>query len=271
MREAIVWWHCRAPLIMNIAFRQSTPSGPVAVEISGSGFTPGKVFAIHVHEKAPPDVGGHFNPGGGAHGGFASVERHAGDLMNNVAVDRNGRVHARYVDDTISLFPGSRCIVGRGVVVHSGADDGGLGGRVFNSLVVPYEDDHKVLASQVNGNAGEMEFKGLVVLQRNGMVRRYLVGLLYVLYAVAIGVWWGVQEVVMACLGLHMLGVLYGLFRADEYEVYPVWRNAYFAFDIVQFAMLVACAYDPQLTEAAAVVALVGVAMCIAKVAAVSM
>lgn len=103
------------------------------------------------------------------------------------------------------------------------------------------------------------------------MDRRHLVGILYITYAVVIGVFWGVQEVVVACLGLHISGVIAGLCmerQGSEYKVYPIpgWRNTYILIDIVQAGMLVACIIDESLTEAAAVVALVGVAMCIAKV-----
>ena len=124
----------------------------------------------------------------------------------------------------------------------------------------------------------------------NQQCLRGVVGVVYVAYLVSICVFWGVQEVVMGCLGAHILGVLIGLYRetkGSDYTVYPFKdsptnndnptnnynpaNNLYFFFDIVQFIMLVACSYDKQLTEAAAVVALVGVVMCLIKVAAVSM
>jgi hypothetical protein len=54
-------------------------------------------------------------------------------------------------------------------------------------------------------------------------------------------------------------------------SVYPegVPKNVYFVFDLLQFGMLIACSYDKQLTKAAALTAIVGVFMCIYKVAAV--
>tara|TARA_B100000683_G_scaffold232588_1_gene234715 strand:+ start:162 stop:509 length:348 start_codon:yes stop_codon:yes gene_type:complete len=106
----------------------------------------------------------------------------------------------------------------------------------------------------------------------NQQCLRGVVGVVYVAYLVSICVFWGVQEVVMGCLGAHILGVLIGLYRetnGSRYTVYPFERptnNLYFFFDIVQFIMLVACSYDKQLTEAAAVVAIVGVVMCFIKV-----
>ena len=84
---------------------------------------------FHIHESSDTSrgcasMGGHWNPGGHDHGapGDAPPRRHAGDLGNVLA--RGGCVDARI------RVPDARVadVVGRGVVLHAGADDLGRGG-----------------------------------------------------------------------------------------------------------------------------------------------
>ena len=90
------------------------------------GLSPGK-HGFHVHQygdcTAPngDSAGGHFNPEGMPHGGPASKERHVGDMGNLVAGD-DGKAHYEWTDD-IMAFEGRDSIIGRGLIVHSGADD----------------------------------------------------------------------------------------------------------------------------------------------------
>jgi len=61
------------------------------------------------------------------HGAPTDEERHVGDL-GNVVTDAKGVAKVQIEDKLISLAPGVTSIVGRGLVVHAGADDEGRGG-----------------------------------------------------------------------------------------------------------------------------------------------
>jgi len=114
-------------------------AGSVEVEVDLSGITSGP-RGFHIHEKgdcSAPDgssAGGHFNPGGKAHGSPRDTERHAGDL-GNLQVDKDGNAKFRFIDPQLKLS-GADSIVGRSVIVHEKADDlktkptGDAGGRV---------------------------------------------------------------------------------------------------------------------------------------------
>ena len=108
------------------------------------GLSKGK-HGFHIHEYGDctaPDgksAGGHFNPEHVAHGGPNDSIRHAGDLGNLVA-DSTGSAHLEMVDTLIS-FTGRHSIIGRGIIVHAGADDfvsqptGNAGGRVACGVI----------------------------------------------------------------------------------------------------------------------------------------
>jgi len=98
----------------------------VAAEVHG--LTPGR-HGFHVHEFGDTNcsdgkcTGGHFNPSGSAHGGPGDRIRHVGDLGNLVA-DDDGVARYRRIDRVISLdMRKANCIIGRGIIVHAGADD----------------------------------------------------------------------------------------------------------------------------------------------------
>ncbi|MGC6431051.1 MAG: superoxide dismutase family protein [Jejuia sp.] len=117
--------------------------GSVTMKAIISGLEPGE-HAIHIHQKADctsPDgksAGGHWNPTGTPHGKWgAESGYHKGDIGNFIA-DENG-------DGTISMTTDEWCIgcgdatkdiLGKGVIVHAGADDftsqpsGAAGARV---------------------------------------------------------------------------------------------------------------------------------------------
>lgn len=61
------------------------------------------------------------------HGGRDSEVRHVGDL-GNVKANEFGVAETTFSDAVISLT-GNRSIIGRGVIVHEGVDDFGLGGH----------------------------------------------------------------------------------------------------------------------------------------------
>ncbi|MBN4056762.1 superoxide dismutase family protein [bacterium AH-315-J21] len=100
--------------------------GGVRVVANVTGLTPG-AHGFHVHEFGDctkldgKSAGGHFNPEGVEHGGPNAAVRHVGDLGNLVA-DENGVATMDVVDKMLS-FSGSHSIIGRGVIIHAGADD----------------------------------------------------------------------------------------------------------------------------------------------------
>ena len=101
-------------------------NGAVRVEADVQGLSPGE-HGIHVHEFgdcSAPDAssaGGHFNPTNEEHGAPQDSVRHVGDLGNLQAGQDSTATYSR-VDSVITLT-GANSIVGKAVVVHSGADD----------------------------------------------------------------------------------------------------------------------------------------------------
>jgi Cu-Zn family superoxide dismutase len=98
----------------------------VKVEADISGLSPGK-HGFHVHEfgdcRAPDgtSAGGHYNPTGQPHAGPEQKNRHMGDL-GNIEADNSGKAHYERVDSQLVLN-GPDTIIGRGFIVHAGADD----------------------------------------------------------------------------------------------------------------------------------------------------
>ena len=112
----------------------------VRVDAEIAALTPGQ-HAIHIHEKgdcSAPDAasaGAHFNPTGKKHGAPDSMERHAGDL-GNLNANEYGKATLSLMVDGISVGQGADGVNGKGVIVHSDADDlktdpaGNSGGRI---------------------------------------------------------------------------------------------------------------------------------------------
>ena len=119
--------------------------GTVTFEAVGGGVRitaqleglPAGDHGFHIHELGDCSAGdgtsasGHYNPAGAPHAGPEGAPRHAGDL-GNVTADTQGMATYDRTDRVIRL-DGPDSIVGRGVIVHAGADD---------------------LATQPTGNAG---------------------------------------------------------------------------------------------------------------------
>lgn len=109
----------------NVIFTQV--KGGIRVQATLTGLTPGE-HGFHIHENgdcSAPDgssAGGHFNPDGMEHAGPDAESRHEGDLGIVVANDAGEATYDR-VDSHLSLAEGPHSIIGRGVVVHGGADD----------------------------------------------------------------------------------------------------------------------------------------------------
>ena len=101
-------------------------SNGLKVEADIKGLSPGK-HGFHIHEygdcsaKDGTSAGGHYNPTGQPHAGPDQEKRHMGDL-GNLEVDSNGNAHYERLDSHLMLN-GQYSIIGRGVIVHAGADD----------------------------------------------------------------------------------------------------------------------------------------------------
>ncbi|XP_076454109.1 uncharacterized protein LOC143289125 [Babylonia areolata] len=68
--------------------------------------------------------GGHYNPHGVNHGAPDAQTRHPGDF-GNMVLEKDGSVDISFNDTRASLF-GRYSLLGRGIVIHAGADDLGL-------------------------------------------------------------------------------------------------------------------------------------------------
>ncbi len=121
-------------------------SGFVHVRVDVNGLVSGSEHGFHVHEKgdcSAPDAlsaGGHFNPGGVAHGRASAAVHHAGDMPSLIA-NANGRAIADFDMAGATLDAGPNSLLDRAVVVHAGADDfttqpsGNAGARVACGVI----------------------------------------------------------------------------------------------------------------------------------------
>lgn len=106
------------------------PTGEVKVRGKIEGLSPG-LHGFHIHQLGDMTNGcksmkGHFNPLQVSHGAPDGESRHVGDL-GNIEADMSGVASIDLVDTWLSLN-GINSILGRGVVIHAGRDDLGLGG-----------------------------------------------------------------------------------------------------------------------------------------------
>ena len=142
----------------NVKFTQLCEESPVKVDFNLQNLEPNRTRAIHIHEfgdesEGCKSLGGHWNPFNETHGTiiFPDLGRHAGDLINNIVPDDNGKFKYSYNDNLLNMFgPVETTIIGRSVVIHDGIDDLGLGGldnKGINNL-------EKFKTSLENGNAG---------------------------------------------------------------------------------------------------------------------
>lgn len=91
---------------------------------------PGK-YAVHIHERDDcsdipgKSMGGHFDPRGQEHGLPHQDEHHLGDL-GNLEVNETGTGSLEILVPEATLEPnGEMSFLGRAIVIHTGADDGG--------------------------------------------------------------------------------------------------------------------------------------------------
>lgn len=130
---------------------EQTAAG-VLITVTASGIGAGE-HAFHVHEKGLCDAsggfasaGGHFAPGGTAHGYRHENGPHAGDMPNQF-VGADGELRAQVLNSAVKLGDtGEGALMdadGSALVIHGGADDyasqpsGAAGARVACAVIAP--------------------------------------------------------------------------------------------------------------------------------------
>ncbi|GAN04633.1 conserved hypothetical protein [Mucor ambiguus] len=132
-----------------VTFNQADSSSATQIFANLTGLTEGK-HGLHIHQfgdlsNGCASLGPHYNPFNHTHGGPEGEQRHAGDFGNIIA-NADGTATLTLTIDTIHLS-GPFSILGRGIVLHSGEDDLGLG----NSPL-----------SNTTGNSGERSACGVI-------------------------------------------------------------------------------------------------------------
>jgi Cu-Zn family superoxide dismutase len=105
------------------------PDG-VLIRLKAANLPPG-VHGFHIHERAEchapgfTTAGGHFNPGGKAHGFKNPNGPHAGDLPN-VTVGQDGTLDVSTLATGVTLKDGPNSLFkegGTSLMIHAGPDD----------------------------------------------------------------------------------------------------------------------------------------------------
>lgn len=108
---------------------QKTADG-IMVTAKIGGLKPESTHGFHIHEFGDlgsadgSSAGDHFNPSGHDHALPDAPQRHAGD-MGNLHADASGNAGLTILLKGITLEGGRDGILGRSVIVHEKADDGG--------------------------------------------------------------------------------------------------------------------------------------------------
>ncbi len=123
-------------------------NGKVTFFAKISGLKPG-IHAIHIHEKSDctaadaSSAGGHWNPTFKKHGQWSIGEYHRGDIGNFIADEKgNGTISLATNEWCIGCEDETKNILGKGLIVHQGADDfisqpaGNAGARVACSAII---------------------------------------------------------------------------------------------------------------------------------------
>ncbi len=102
--------------------------GKVLVRGEVHGLQPNAVHGFHIHEKGDCSsgdglsAGGHFNPGGHAHGAASGPMHHAGDLPS-LQADASGSAKINFETTDLAVGSGPNDVAGRGLIVHKDPDD----------------------------------------------------------------------------------------------------------------------------------------------------
>lgn len=112
-----------------VTFTQSHQNGATEVVASITGLESGTKHGLHVHQFGDlsggcETLGPHYNPFNQTHGGPTSQVRHVGDFGN---IEANGGTATLTLSIETLQLAGATSIIGRGIVLHSGEDDLGLG------------------------------------------------------------------------------------------------------------------------------------------------
>lgn len=123
-------------------------NGKVTFVAKIAGLQPG-IHAIHIHEKSDcsaadgSSAGGHWNPTFKKHGKWGVGEYHKGDIGNFIADEKgNGTITLTTDEWCIGCGDATKDILGKGLIVHQGADDftsqpsGNAGARVACSAII---------------------------------------------------------------------------------------------------------------------------------------
>lgn len=105
-------------------------NGTVRIVVDVSNAPPG-AHGLHIHEKADcsaddaTSAGGHFSPDGDPHGLPSEKKHHLGDL-GNIEINEEGHGNKVIRVDSANLVPNDpRSFLGRAMMIHAKADDGG--------------------------------------------------------------------------------------------------------------------------------------------------
>lgn len=119
--------------------------GKVKIVAKISGLSANGKHAIHIHEFGDISAadgtatGGHYNPEGHDHGLPGSEMHHAGDF-GNLESDADGNASFELVVDNLTLNGAKNPVLGRGMIIHAGEDDGGqptgnAGARIAQGVI----------------------------------------------------------------------------------------------------------------------------------------
>ena len=118
----------------NLMFYQAQEEAPTTIDGQIKGLMPGK-HGMHIHvfgdfSEGFITAGGIFNPFGRNHGAPDDEERMVGDL-GNIDADEDGIANIAIEDRQVKLI-GPYSVIGRSILIKSGADDCGRGGHEFS-------------------------------------------------------------------------------------------------------------------------------------------
>lgn len=144
----------------SVRFHQCINQSEVSIIFDLYNLPPNKPRAIHIHEfgdisEGCTSLGGHYNPTNKQHGSYLIdiKNSHAGDLINNLKPDNNGRFYYEYTDSRLKNL---NDILGRSIVIHDGVDDLG-------------QTNHNL--SKTTGNAGSRMGCAIIGLTKKGRLR----------------------------------------------------------------------------------------------------
>jgi Cu-Zn family superoxide dismutase len=139
----------KAGISGQVTLHQCSRKSLTKIHFQLQGCKPNHTFGCHVHKCGDLSEGcksacAHFDPYINLHGSreLYGIDRHVGDICNNLTSDAKGNVDFVWNDELISLYCGKNCVIGRMIVLHDKPDDLGK-----------YRETNK--ESATTGNAGD--------------------------------------------------------------------------------------------------------------------